>query len=45
MNIRYAFRMLRRHPDSAFVAVATMAVGIGAATILFSIGWEQIRLS
>jgi putative ABC transport system permease protein len=42
MNIRYACRMLRRRPGSAVVAVATMALGIGAATILFSVAWNVL---
>ena len=40
--LRYAFRMLRRRPGSAMVAIATMALGIGAATILFSVAWNVL---
>lgn len=32
-----AFRALRRHPGSALVSVAVLALGIGAATALFSL--------
>jgi hypothetical protein len=34
--------MLRRRPGSAMVAIATMALGIGAATILFSVAWNVL---
>ncbi len=42
MSITYAFRMLRRRPGSAVVAIATMALGIGAATTLFSVAWNVL---
>jgi predicted permease len=34
--------MLRRHPGSAAVAITTMALGIGAATVLFSVAWNVL---
>ena len=37
MSIRYAIRALIRQPRFAFLAIATMALGIGATTVLFSV--------
>jgi putative ABC transport system permease protein len=36
-DLRYAARLLRRQPRYALVATLTMALGIGATTILFSV--------
>lgn len=38
-DVRYAFRLLRREPGHAAVAVLTMALGIGVTTTLFSIAY------
>lgn len=36
-DVRYAIRLLRRQPTHALTAIATLALGIGAATALFSV--------
>jgi len=38
-DISYAFRLLRRDPAYALVAIVTMALGIGATTTLFSVAY------
>jgi len=38
-DVRYALRLLRREPGYAAVAILTMALGIGAATTLFSVAY------
>jgi putative ABC transport system permease protein len=37
MDLRYAVRMIRRQPRYALIATLTMALGIGAATTLFTV--------
>jgi predicted permease len=36
-DIRYAFRMLHRSPGFALIAIATMALGVGATTAIYSV--------
>ena len=37
LDLRYAFREIRRHPRAALVPILTLALGIGAATTVFSV--------
>lgn len=38
-DVRYAWRLAWRRPGAALLAAATMALGIGATTTLFSVSW------
>jgi putative ABC transport system permease protein len=37
LDIRYAFRMLYRSPGFSLIAIATMALGVGATTAIYSV--------
>ena len=37
LDIRYAFRMLRRSPGFSLIVIATMALGVGATTAIYSV--------
>ena len=38
-DLKYAVRLLRRRPGATLVSMLTMALGIGATTVLFSVAW------
>jgi putative ABC transport system permease protein len=37
LDIRYAFRMLHRSPGFSLIVIATMALGVGATTAVYSV--------
>jgi predicted permease len=41
-DIRYAARLLRREPRHALLTIMTMALGIGATTVLFSVTYAVL---
>lgn len=41
-DLRYAIRMLRTSPALSFTAIFTIAIGVGAATEMFSIMWRLL---
>ncbi len=43
MNLRYAFRTLRRNPGFSAIVILTLALGIGANTAIFSVIQATLR--
>src|SRR5882762_375733 len=41
-NVRYSFRLLWKNPGFMLVAIATLALGIGANTAIFSVLYESL---
>jgi putative ABC transport system permease protein len=41
-DVRYSARLLRRYPRHALLTIATLALGLGAATLLFTVAYAVL---